>query len=129
MPFPGMMSRPPMDGPPPPPTEVQSQMGVPQPPAPEAAGLSGIVNKGGPPGGANPHGFVMAQAAAIKDVLGEMAKNEPGFAPFSQRIIQLLDTAVAAISAAPKPGGFGAEPPGGGMPPAPGGAGQLPPMA
>lgn len=128
--MPGSLGRPPLDMPPPPPTEVQSQMGMPQPPSPAAASLAPVAQRGmgaPAPGAPNPHGMIVAQAAAIRDVVAEMARNEPRFAPFAQKITQLLDTGVSAVSAPP---GLGGGQPGPMMsPPAPGGPGQIPPLA
>ena len=101
MPLPGM-DRPPLPGP-----EVQSQMGVPQPP-PREAGLSGIKPMGGPggpaPGAPNPHGFLLAQVEAVKKVLEQIASAEPIFAPFAQKAVSIMDTGVSAVSTAPRPG-------------------------
>jgi hypothetical protein len=126
MPLPGM-DRPPLPSP-----DIQSQMGVPQPP-PREGGLSGIkpMNQGGPaPGAPNPHGFLMAQVDAVKKVLEQIAGAEPTFAPFAQKAIQIMDTGVSAVSTAPSPGGPGAGPTetgtAGPTPPPPGGNAQMP---
>jgi hypothetical protein len=126
MPLPGM-DRPPLPGP-----EVQSQMGVPQPPPP-GAGLSQLkpADQGGPaPGAPNPHGFLLAQVDAVKKVLSQIAEAEPIFAPFSQKAIAIMETGLSAVSTAPRPGGPGAGPTetgtaGPGAPP-PGGSSQMP---
>lgn len=126
MPTPGM-DRPPLPGP-----EIQSQMGVPQPPPP-GAGLSGIqpMQQGGPaPGAPNPHGFLMAQVDAVKKVLQQIAGAEPVFAPFAEKAISLLDTGVSAVSTAPGGASPGSGPTetgtGGPTPPPPGGSSQMP---
>lgn len=97
MPVPGM-DRPPMPSP-----DIQSQMGTPQQP-PSGAGLSQMkpMDQSGPaPGAPNPHGFIMAQADAIKKVLNQMAQAEVTFAPFAQKMIQVMESGVSAVSAAP----------------------------
>ena len=126
MPLPGM-DRPPMPAP-----DIQSQMGVPQPPPP-GAGLSQLqpVDKAVPaPGAPNPHGFLMAQVDAVKKVLEQIASAEPTFAPFAQKAIAIMDTGVSAVSTAPKPGGPGSGPTetgtAGPTPPPPGGNSQMP---
>jgi len=126
MPLPGM-DRPPLPGP-----EIQSQMGVPQPPPPGAgmAGLKPPAQEGPAPGAPNPHGFLMAQVDAVKKVLEQIAGAEPTFAPFAQKAISIMDTGVSAVSTAPKPGGPGAGPTESGTagpaPPPPGGNSQMP---
>lgn len=123
------MATPGMDRPPLPSPEVQSQMGVSQPP-PREAGLSGIkpVEQVGPaPGAPNPHGFLLAQVDAIKKVLDQIASAEPTFAPFAQKAISIIDTGVSAVSTAP--GGPAAPTPSpetGG--PVEGGGSQTPPL-
>ncbi len=129
MPLPGM-DRPPLPGP-----DIQTQMGVPQPP-PREAGLSGIKPMGpqGPaPGAPNPHGFLLAQVDALKKVLEQIANSEPLFAPFAQKAQQIIDTGVSAVSTAPT----GEATPGkgpieagtaGGAPPPPGAGGGVPPL-
>lgn len=127
-----------MDRPPLPSPDVQAQMGVPEQPPP-AAGLSAVRPGGlgpmGRPGGGgapNPHGFLMAQVDAVNKVLDQMAKAEPGFAPFAQRARAILESGMSAVSSAPKAEGAGPAPTedlgAGAVPPPPGGAGQLPPL-
>ena len=115
MPLPGM-DRPPLPSP-----DIQTQMGVPQPP-PREAGLSSVKPMGGAPapGAPNPHGFLMAQVDAVKKVLEQIAGAEPIFAPFAQKALSILDTGVSAVGTAPKPGGPGETPTDGGP------AGQAP---
>ena len=117
MPVPGM-DRPPLPGP-----DIQTQMGVPQPPSQEA-GLSSIKPSQGPPppGAPNPNGFLLAQVDAIKKVLEQIATAEPLFAPFAQKALSILDTGVSAVSTAPR----GPEQPGKG-PTEAGTAGPAPP--
>jgi hypothetical protein len=123
------MAIPGMDQPPLPSPDIQSQMGVAQPPPP-GQGLSQLQPSAGgkpAPGAPNPHGFLMSQIDAIKKLLEQMAQAEPVFAPFAQKMIQVGETGVSAVSTAPQgqPGaGPGVEsgtqgPP----PPLPGGAG------
>jgi hypothetical protein len=126
MPLPGM-DRPPLPSP-----EIQSQMGVPQPP-PREAGLSGIkpMERGTPaPGNANPHGFLLAQVDAVKKVLDQIAQAEPTFAPFAQKAISIMDSGVSAVSTAPQLGAPGTGPTetgtAGPAPPPPGGNSQMP---
>lgn len=106
MPIPGM-DRPPLPGP-----DIQSQMGVSQPPPP-GAGLSGIkpMKEEGPaPGAPNPHGFLMAQVEAVKKVMNQIAQAEPTFAPFADKAIQIMDQGVSAVSTAPAGLGKGVGP-------------------
>jgi hypothetical protein len=128
MPLPGM-DRPPLPSP-----DVQSQMGVPQPPPP-GQGLSQLKPmspEGSPaPGAPNPHGFLLAQVDAVKKVLDQIASAEPVFAPFAQKATQILDTGVSAVSTAPGgpgnpgPAGPGQEAQAQG---APSGSSQTPPL-
>lgn len=134
------MALPAMDRPPLPSPDLQSQMGMPQQPAPAAMGISSVRGGQSPgqapgPRSVNPHGFLMAQVDAVKAVLKEIAGAEPIFAPFAQRAEQILDTGVSAVSAAPRPTAEGLPPPqpgvegaGSPIPPPPGGTGQTPPL-
>ena len=126
------MALPGMDRPPLPAPEIQSQMGVPQPPKePGLSGVKPMAPQGAPaPGAPNPHGFLMAQVDAVKKVLDQIAQAEPVFAPFAQKAISICETGVSALSSAPKAEGPGAGPTetgtGGPTPPPPGGASQMP---
>lgn len=132
------MALPGMDRPPMPTPDIQSQMGMSQAPPQGPAGLGAIAEKraaagpqGRPPGGApNPHGFLLARADALKQVLEEMSGAEPTFAPFAQRAISIIETGVSAVSTTPQPGAQespeGALAPGG-APPS-GGTGPMPPL-
>jgi hypothetical protein len=114
-------SMPQLDAPPPQPPDVSSQMGAGAP----FAGVSSMLQQKGDQGGggANPKGALQAQAEACKKVVDQMAKMEPGFGPFADRIKSLLDAGIGVISSAgPQPGssgdqgapGMAGAPPGGG---------------
>ena len=107
MPLPGM-DRPPLPGP-----EIQSQMGVPQPPPP-GQGLSNLKasqsEEGPAPGAPNPHGFLLAQVDAVKKVLKQIAEAEPTFAPFADKATQIMDQGASAVSTAPAGLGKGVGP-------------------
>ena len=84
--------------------DIQSQMGVPQQP-PSGSGLSQIKpmdpQNGQAPGAPNPHGFIMSQADTLTKVLNQMAQAETTFAPFAQKAIQIIQTGISAVNAAP----------------------------
>jgi hypothetical protein len=130
MPLPGM-DRPPLPTP-----DIQSQMGIAQEAPQGPRGLSAIAEKRAAPGpmgrpaeAPNPHGFLLARADALKQVLEEMASAEPIFAPFAQRAISVIETGVSAVSTTPQPGAQESPEGGlaaGGLPPTSGGTGPMP---
>jgi hypothetical protein len=102
-----------LDMPPPQPPDVTSQMG-----ASPFSGVSSMLQQkagqgGEQGGGANPKGALLAQSEAVKKVVDQMAKMEPGFAPFADRIRSLLDAGVGAVTSggSPQPGSSAEMPP------------------
>ncbi len=106
-----------LDQPPPQPPDVAGPMGA-GPGAPYGGVSSMLAQKqggaegGGPPSQVNPKGALIAQSEAIKKVLDGMAKAEPGFGPFADRIRSLLDAGIGSVvSAGGQPGASGGKPP------------------
>lgn len=88
-----------MPGPPPPP-EQMAQMGMPAPPG--APGLAPVAKA--QMAATNPHGQLFAQADAVRSVLEQMSKTEPGFAPFARQAVSAITNGLSAVASAPPPG-------------------------
>lgn len=97
-------SMPTLDQTPPVPPDVSGQMG--QSPY---AGVAGMMQQktqqdGGGGDQAHPQGALVAQSEAVKKVIDQMSKMEPGFGPFADRIKSLLDAGLGAVISGGSPG-------------------------
>ena len=94
-------SMPTLDQTPPVPPEVGAQMG--QSPY---GGVSAMMQQKAQGGGdqAHPQGSLIAQSDAVKKVIDQMARMEPGFGPFADRIKSLLDAGMGAVVSGGPPG-------------------------
>jgi hypothetical protein len=123
-----MSSMPALDQTPPAPPDVSSQMG-----GSPFSGVSAMMQQKSAgqqdDGQVNPKGSLITMSEAIKKVVDQMAKMEPSFAPFGDRIRSLLDAGVGAatsgsapdqkppvMSPSQRPGEQGASAPGQGFP-------------
>lgn len=96
-------SMPSLDQTPPQPPDITAQQG--QSPY---SGVSSMMQQqqGQQQGGApDPKGALVAQSDAVKKVVDQMAKMEPAFAPFADRIKSLLDAGLGAAISGGGPGG------------------------
>ena len=104
-------SMPTLDQTPPVPPELSGQMG--QSPY---AGVSSMMKdqaqqQGGGGAQAHPQGALIAQSEAVKKVIDQMAKMEPGFGPFADRIKSILDAGLGVVVSGGPPGQSAAEKP------------------
>jgi hypothetical protein len=92
----GALSQVSLDRPPVQPPNVMGQMGVPAEPAAQLGEQIRQAQQGMQPSQdrANPQGFMLMRAQAIVAVLDEMARASELFAPFANRMKQILDMGV-----------------------------------
>lgn len=79
------------DMPPPLPPDVASQMG--QPPSAQVAQM---VSHGAL--AANPQGAILAQGQAVEKVLRDMARTQPKFGPFADRMVAVLKAGLGELT-------------------------------
>jgi len=85
--------------PPPLPPEVAAQMGMP----PEQVMASRIVPKPNQNPMAGPQGATLKQATAIESVLKDMSRMNPKFAPFADRMVNILKQGMVELTGGATP--------------------------
>src|SRR5271168_4288818 len=98
-------SMPTLDQTPPVPPDISGQMG--QSPYAGVSSMMQQQQQGAGGGQAHPQGALVAQSEAVKKVIDQMAKMEPGFGQFADRIKSLLDAGLGVVISGGPPGQSG----------------------